>query len=140
MQVHGSCVALDGAGVVLLGRPGCGKSDLALRLIDRGFMLVADDRIDVVNGVARAPAAIEGLLEVRGLGLVRLAFLAECRLALAVELDTPVPRLPQPRRHDALDLPLITVDGSAASAPQVIALALATAQGNLEQIAGAFRA
>ena len=103
-------------------------------------MLVADDRIDVVNGVARAPAAIEGLLEVRGLGLVRFAFLAECRLALAVELDAAVPRLPEPRRHDALGLPLIAVDSRAASAPQVVALALAAAQGQIDQVAGAFRA
>lgn len=103
-------------------------------------MLVADDRIDVVNGVARAPSAIEGLLEVRGLGLIRLAFLAECRLALAVELDAPVHRLPEPRRHDALGLPLIAVDGRAASAPQVVSLALSTAQGRIDQVAGAFRA
>ena len=80
--LHATCVALDGRdgplGVLLRGPSGAGKSDLALRLIDRGARLVADDQCEVKvedgaagsRWIARAPAAIVGVLEVRGLGLM----------------------------------------------------------------------
>ena len=139
MQIHASCAARDGAGVLLLGPPGSGKSDLVLRLMDRGFMLVADDRVDIDNGMARPPAALAGLLEVRGLGILRLPHLAEARLALAVELGSTC-RLPTPARHAALDLPLLTIDAAAASAAPRIALALDCALGRIVQLAGAFAA
>ena len=67
MQIHGSCAARDGAAVLLLGPSGSGKSDLALRLLDRGFLLVADDQVLIEDGVARAPPPLAGLLELRGL-------------------------------------------------------------------------
>jgi len=139
MQMHASCAAKDGAGVLLLGPPGSGKSDLVLRLMDRGFMLVADDRVEIENGVARPPAALAGLLEVRGLGILRLPHLPEARLALAVELARP-PRLPAPARHAELDLPLLAIDAASASAPQRVALALDCALGRIRQLAGAFTA
>ena len=63
MQIHASCAARDGAGVLLLGPPGSGKSDLVLRLLDRGFTLVADDRVVIEDGHASAPAALAGLLQ-----------------------------------------------------------------------------
>src|SRR4051812_30268500 len=63
MKIHGSCAARDGAGVLFLGPPGSGKSDLLLRLLDRGFVLVADDRVEIDGGVARAPETLSGLLE-----------------------------------------------------------------------------
>ena len=138
MQIHGSCVALDGAGVLLLGPPGAGKSDLALRLMDRGFMLVADDRVDVENGIARPPAALAGLLEVRGLGLLRLPHLAQARLALAVRLGVSPERLPAPAIDADLGLPVIALDPAGASAAQRVALALACAEGRIAQLAGAF--
>ena len=53
MQIHGSCASRDGNGVLLIGPPGAGKSDLVLRLLARGFDLVADDRVDIEDGVAR---------------------------------------------------------------------------------------
>src|SRR5271154_890830 len=99
MQIHASCVAREGAGVLLLGRPGAGKSDLALRLLEVGFALVADDRVDIRDGLARAPEALAGLLEVRGLGIVRLAHVSAARVVLAVELGGEVARLPAPRRY-----------------------------------------
>ena len=74
-QVHGTCIAIDGAGVLLRGPSGCGKSDLALRLIDGGAVLVADDRVSLEaragDLVASAPDALAGLLEVRGVGIER---------------------------------------------------------------------
>jgi len=138
MQIHASCAARDGAGVLLLGPPGSGKSDLVLRLIDRGFMLVADDRVDITNGHASPPDALAGLLEVRGLGILRLPHLARAELALAVTLGGAVPRLPAPARDPALGLPVLAVDARHASAPQVVALALECALGRMAQQAGAF--
>ncbi len=135
--VAGTCVARDGDGVLLLGPPGAGKSDLALRLLARGFALVADDRVEVAGGCARAPAALAGLLEVRGLGILRLPH-AEARLALAVELRDEAERLPTPCRHGELDLPLVRVRAEAASAPERVAMALDCALGRVVQVAGAF--
>jgi len=138
MQFHGSCAARDGAGVLLLGGSGVGKSDLTLRLLDRGFELVADDRVDVVDGVASAPQALAGLLELRGLGLLRLPFLAAARLRLVAQLGTEVDRLPPPQRFAPLDLPQITLDAMLASAAQRIAIALDLALGVQTQPVGAF--
>jgi HPr kinase/phosphorylase len=138
MQVHGSCAARDGAGVLLLGPPGVGKSDLVLRLLDRGFVLVADDRVDIADGFARPVAGLAGLLEVRGLGIVRLPFIAPVRLALAVVLGGIGARLPEPARYAPADVPLLKLDAMAPSAPAVVALALDCAAGRVVQIAGAF--
>ncbi len=139
MQIHASCAARDGAGVLLLGRPGCGKSDLLLRLLDEGFELVADDRVEIDAGRARAPDTLAGLLEVRGFGIVRLPYRAAATLVLAVELDAiAAPRLPSPRRHPALDLPLVAVDPGHASAVRRVALALDCALGHVTLLAGAF--
>jgi HPr kinase/phosphorylase len=139
MQIHASCAARDGAGVLLLGPPGSGKSDLALRLLDCGFMLVADDRVEVEHGVARPPPALAGLLEVRGLGILRLPYVQSARLALAVELAEPA-RLPAPATHAELGLPLVTLDARAPSAAPRVALALDCALGRIAQVAGAFAA
>ncbi len=137
MQIHASCAARDGAGVLLLGPPGSGKSDLALRLLDCGFMLVADDRVEIEEGVARPPSALAGLLEVRGLGILRLPYVRSARLALAVELAEP-PRLPAPATHAELGLPLIAVDARSPSAARRVALALDCALGRITQVTGAF--
>ena len=138
MQIHASCVARDGAGLLLLGPAGSGKSDLALRLLDRGFVLIADDRVDIVDGMASPPAELAGLLEVRGLGLLRLPHGAPARLALAVRLGAGAPRLPAPRLEPATGLPLILLDPRAPSAAQVVALALDCALGLRTQHTGAF--
>jgi HPr kinase/phosphorylase len=140
MQMQASCAARHGAGVLLLGPPGSGKSDLLLRLLDIGFTLVADDRVDIVDGWAQPPASLAGLLEVRGLGIVRLPYLAPVRLTLAAELGRWPERLPLPARHAVLDLPLLAVDALQNSAPQRIALALECALGRVPQLAGAFGA
>jgi HPr kinase/phosphorylase len=139
-QVHGSCVSRDGDGVLLIGPSGSGKSDLALRLIGRGFSLVADDRVDIDDGVAAPPPALAGLLEVRGLGIVRLPYAANARLTLVAELGATADRLPTPGRHAGLGLPLIRLDPAAASAPERVALALDCALGRVSQVAGAFAA
>ena len=138
MQIHASCAARDAAAVLLTGPSGCGKSDLLLRLLDRGFVLVADDRVEVEDGMASPPPSLAGLLEVRGLGLLRLPYLSQARLALAVELGRPPARLPAPARHAVLDLPLIALDAFVSSAAQRVALALDCIEGRVAQVAGAF--
>jgi HPr kinase/phosphorylase len=140
MLIHGSCASRTGNGVLLIGPPGAGKSDLLLRLLARDFDLVADDQVAVENGIARPLQALAGLLEVRGLGIFRLPHVHAARLALAVDLGGEAPRLPEPMRHPVLDLPVIRVDARLASAPERVALALDCALGRVSQLAGAFAA
>jgi HPr kinase/phosphorylase len=138
--MHASCVAKDGNAVLLLGPSGCGKSDLALRLLSRGFELVADDQVDIVDGIASCPTELAGLLEVRAVGIVRLPYRSQARLALIAALDGQAERLPMPILDDDLRLPVVHIDATAASAPDKIALALDCALGRISQVAGAFAA
>ena len=142
MRLHASCAARanaqGGDAILLLGPAGSGKSDMLLRLIQRGFALVADDQVIIEDGQARAPDSLAGLLEVRGLGLFRLDFLPTATLRLVITLGIMPERLPSPRRHAALDLPEITLDPALVSAPERAALALEAACGRITQLAGAF--
>jgi HPr kinase/phosphorylase len=124
--------------VLLMGPPGSGKSDLVLRLLSHGFDLVADDRVNILDGIASAPDALAGMLEVRGLGVMHLPHRQQATLALVVTLGAQPERLPAPARHAALDLPQVGIDGSAASAPQRVAMALDCALGRVSQHVGAF--
>jgi HPr kinase/phosphorylase len=137
-RLHGSCVSRDGDAVLVVGPPGSGKSDLCLRLLARGFELVADDQVDIADGVASCPAELAGLLEARGLGIMRLPYLTQARLALIVELDGHADRMPLPYRHPDLDLPVVRMVASTASAPDKVILALDCALGRVTQVAGAF--
>jgi HPr kinase/phosphorylase len=113
--LHATCVQLGGVGVVLLGASGVGKSDLALRLIDRGALLVADDQVRVEatpTGLLGRPADnLAGLLEVRGLGILRLPYCAASPLGLVVELDAAAaaPRLPEPSTYPILGTELCRI-------------------------------
>jgi HPr kinase/phosphorylase len=125
---------------LVLGPPGTGKSDLVLRLLSCGFELVADDQVTIIDGVASGPAELAGLLEVRGLGVVRLPYRPRARLVLVVELARRTDRMPLPVTHAELNLPVIYLDASAPSAPERVALALDCALGRITQVAGAFAA
>ena len=99
---HATCVAVGGRGLLILGASGSGKSALALRLLALGAVLVADDRVDLCRRgdavMARAPAALAGLIEARGVGILYAPSLPEARVGLIVDLDREETlRLP-PRR------------------------------------------
>lgn len=140
LLLHATCVALGPRGVLLRGPSGAGKSDLALRLIDRGAWLVADDQVEVAveagELVARCPAAIRGLLEVRGIGLVTMAATRQIPLALVADLvpSSDVPRLPADDRVSIADISLsrIALNPFEHSAPIKLEMALALACGALE--------
>ena len=123
--------------MLLLGPPGAGKSDLLLRLLDRGFSLVADDQVMIDGLWASPPAALTGLIEVRGLGLLRHPCTAPAKLALAVALRHGE-RLPSPVRYEDVDLPMVLLDPWPASAPMLVELALDAVQGRRSFVTGAF--
>ncbi len=123
MQVHASAVAVGEAGLLILGGPGSGKSDLALRLIDRGALLVADDRVDlaVADGrlVATAPPPLLGLIEMRGVGIVERPVQRAAALALAVHLGQEAERLPRARTvlYLGVALPVLFLPAFEAATP-----------------------
>lgn len=99
---HGSCVAFGGAGILILGRSGAGKSSLALELIALGAKLVADDQVELyaedTGFCARAPAVLQGLLEARKVGVLQVDFTERATVRLVIDLDQEEQdRLP-PRR------------------------------------------
>ena len=87
---HATCVDWAGTGILLRGPSGGGKSDLALRLIDAGAQLVADDYVTIRvcsdRVSASAPEEISGLIEVRGIGIIRLPCCPETVIGLIVDL------------------------------------------------------
>lgn len=118
MIIHAGLIALPVAGVwrgaLIEGPSGSGKSDLALRCLDQGARLVADDRVvlwrDRDRLYGRAPDSLSGLLEVRGVGIMRMTPLAFCAIDLVVScVATPshVERMPDPSQTEraGLDLP-----------------------------------
>lgn len=138
MRLHASCACHRNDAVLLLGPSGSGKSDLLLRLLDWDFDLVADDQVEIDDGLAGPPAALAGMIEIRGLGIFRLPYRAPVPLRLAAVLGDQAERLPYPALYESLALPLIKLDGRAASAPSRIRLALNAACGRQVHLVGAF--
>ena len=131
VNIHASCVAAGSRGILLLGPSGRGKSDLALRLIDRGARLVADDRCDIWFDRGRLwcrpPAELAGKLEVRGIGIVEQPWTAPVPVALAVRLAERYERMPAANQVELIaeqPIPAVTLSGFEASAPVKILLAL----------------
>lgn len=135
-RIHATCIAIQDAGVLLFGASGSGKSDLALRLIDSGAELVADDytEIETVNGrlFAHAPEAIAGMLEVRSLGVVRVDWRTEVPVALVIELTSreDIERMPETeyREIDGVRLPVFHIDPFESSAPAKVRMMMQTTQ------------
>lgn len=135
IEIHATAVAIQGQGVLLRGRAGTGKSDLALRLVDGGALLIADDRVLLERRDARiwvrpsvqAPAELRHRLEVRGLGIFTLPGAAAAPLALVADLlpGRNLDRLPGPQtcRYLGLELALVMLDPFLASAAAKLRLA-----------------
>jgi serine kinase of HPr protein (carbohydrate metabolism regulator) len=131
--VHATSVAIDGHALLLMGRSGCGKSDLALRLIDRGATLVSDDYtlLEKREGrlFASPPTTIAGRMEVRHIGIVTMPHMHNLPVALAIRLDDKPERMPDRSLTIALlglAVPLIRLAGLEASAPIKAEIALRT--------------
>ena len=131
IQIHATCVELAGTGILLRGPSGSGKSDLALRLIDGGARLVADDRVMIEtdeDGLIASPApSLAGLVEVRGLGIARVPNVKSVHLDLVVDLtpQNEIERLPEPGscRLLGVELPALKLEPFAASASAKVRLA-----------------
>ncbi|WP_156348208.1 HPr kinase/phosphorylase [Sphingomonas sp. Leaf34] len=129
-RLHATTVAIDGMAVMIEGVSGSGKSDLALRLIDRGASLVSDDQTLVVRSgkilLARAPATIAGRIEVRGLGILAMPHVEDVPVGLLVRVDAAIDRMPERRlrRIAGIDVRQVAIDPFHASAPIKVELAL----------------
>ncbi len=136
---HASCVRVLDSGILLRGPSGSGKSDLALRLIDRGAMLVADDyveiRLEAARATARPPERLAGLIEIRGAGLIQMPWHPSVALDLVVDLvaRAEMPRMPKAETVDIAGAPLPRValhafDASTPAKIRLLADRIATAE------------
>jgi HPr kinase/phosphorylase len=140
--IHGTALDIDGVGILLLGPSGSGKSDLALRLIDNGARLVADDRVvqENIDGVISLspPKKLAGLLEVRGVGILRLDHAPATPLQLIVHLAPggDIERLPEAVFEIVLGvhIPSLTLDPFHLSTPVKIKYALMAACRDIELV------
>ena len=126
--LHATSVAIDGRAVLLCGPSGVGKSDLALRLIDRGATLVSDDYtlVQRIDGALRATAP--DTMEVRGLGIVPMPH-GDAPVALLCDLFDQVDRMPPEglsRAVAGLQVPVIKIAPFEVSAAIKVELALRT--------------
>jgi serine kinase of HPr protein (carbohydrate metabolism regulator) len=131
-RIWASSVALYGRGILLRGPSGSGKSDLALRLIDTGAALIADDYTEIAADsghiLASPPPALAGLLEIRGVGIIRLPCQQNVPVAVIVDLvdEEGVERMPEPMRESLLgvELPVFRLAPFPASAAAKVRCAL----------------
>ena len=124
IPIHATAVAVDNSGILLCGASGSGKSDLALRLIDRGAKLISDDRVIIrkASDLPRlyAPPNIAGKIEIRALGITAIPFEEGVTLRLAVMLDQIPERLPDGWKisvFGGFSIPMLAINGFEASAP-----------------------
>ncbi len=147
-NLHGTCLAVGSHGVLLVGAPGSGKSDLALRLIDEvghgsgehltKSTLVADDQVLVQRQkerlIASAPQVLKGLLEVRGLGLIKVPAVDEITLTLALRMTEKeqIERMPGPAIEHmnllGIPLPILSIAPFNASAPAFVRIAVSNVE------------
>jgi len=142
IKIHGTCVEVDGLGVLLCGPSGCGKSDLALRLIDGGARLVADDytELSLVGATinARAPETIKDLIEVRGVGVLKIGAALQAELGLVIDLvaSDAIERLAEDDAMDLLGLqvPRFRLTPFEASAPAKVRLIVRRVKGDIVHV------
>lgn len=139
-NLHGTCVCINGHGILIRGKPGSGKSELALRLIDApGYgtgdqvlkaVLVADDqvllKIDNRKLIARPPEALAGLLELRGQGILQIGYVTDIAALMVVDLApaAEIERMPEKAALETeiggIKLARIFLDRSQPAAPALV--------------------
>lgn len=140
--IHATCVEVDGLGILLRGPSGSGKSDLALRLIDTGARLIADDYTELRNEggrlIATAPENIDGLIEVRGIGLLNIGAAGQTEIGAVIDLVEPdkIDRLPEDHKTNLLDMPVacFRLAPFESSAPAKVRLVVRRLKGDIEHI------
>ena len=141
-QIHATAIAVDEQGILFRGPSGAGKSDLALRMIEQGSQLISDDRVELIKKgkelLAFAPNTIEGLLEIRHVGIIKLQNLEATPIKMVVDLVSPekLERMPEPQNTtiEGVELPLVRLSAFEHSAPAKVSLSLAIALGHIERI------
>jgi len=138
-KIHATSVDIDGIGILLQGPSGSGKSDLALRLIDEGSRLIADDYTDIIVKnealYGAAPDTIEGLIEVRGQGVFRVGSVESSKIGILIDLVAGgvIERLPEEQTRNILGIPLLYLQLAPfeASATAKIRLAVKRVKGDI---------
>lgn len=128
VTIHASCIAINNKAILLLGKSGSGKSDLALRLIDGGAQLITDDYVEITacetTLTAAPPQKLEGLIEAQGVGILTMPFIHDIEIKLAINLipREEVERLPEPQFFSCLEqqIPLLSLCSHDASTPTKI--------------------
>ena len=141
-QIHATAIEINGIAVLLQGAPGSGKSDLALRLIEEGAMLIADDRVDIIknNGqvCARSPSSINGFMEVRGVGVLEVGSTTNIPVGLLVQLvsGSEIERLPDPEYDQLLNhkIKVIKIEPFSVSASVKIRYVLKLIKGEIKSV------
>ena len=127
-NIHATCVNLKSKGILILGDSGSGKSDLALRLITEfSAKLVSDDRTDILSGkdkpIATAPKILKGLLEVRGVGIIKTETIDETVVDVVIQLTgDKIDRMPEKKYYqlEGFDVPLYQINPFEVSATSKI--------------------
>ena len=141
-KVPGTSVEVEGLGVLFRGPTGSGKSDLALRMIDNGARLIADDytELSAENStlMARAPETIQDLLEVRGIGILKIGRVLQAKLGVVIDLVTAeqVERRPEDESIELLGIrvPLFRLTPLEASGPAKVRLIVRWVKGSISNV------
>lgn len=128
LNIHATCVNINSKGILILGDSGSGKSDLALRLITMfSAKLVSDDRTDIFSDSgaikAKAPNTLKGLLEVRGIGIIKQEYLKETTVDLVIKLTADkIERMPLPQNYkiEDIEVPMFLLNPFESSAPSKV--------------------
>lgn len=131
-RVYGTCIAINGRAVLFRGPSASGKSDLALRVVEAGGHLVADDQTMLTREndtlVATCPETISGRIEIRGIGILPVPTIRRAPLSLVMDLvpSEQIDRFPDPRRcqYLGIDVPLLNIAPFEVSAAAKVRLAL----------------